>query len=165
MSSVRAKAYLLCASVPPLDHEAPPLRARRSPAQAYALVIGGFLFLAGATGFAYNASFDTGAATLTDRDAVFGILDVNGWHNVVHLVTGLAGLAVAGKYGPARAYAGALGVLYLLVAFLGFAVGDGETLLDLLPVNTEDNVLHLLIGAGGLAAWGLTSPEPGPSTV
>lgn len=165
MSSVRFTAYALCAPVALLDHEAPLLRSRRAPAQTYALVVGGALVFAGATGFAYNASFATGAETLTDRDAVFGILDVNAWHNLVHLTSGLAGLAVARTYLGARAYAGLLGVLYLLVAFLGFAVGDGESLFELLPVNTEDNALHLLLGAGGLSAWALTTPEPGPSTV
>ena len=66
----------------------------RSPAQVYALVIGGTLVLAGILGFFYNASFGTGDGT--ERDAVLGILDVNGWHNVVHIATGALGMAVAG---------------------------------------------------------------------
>ena len=56
--------------------------------------------LAGILGFFYNASFGTGDGT--ERDAVLGILDVNGWHNVVHIVTGALGLAVARSYGGAR---------------------------------------------------------------
>ncbi len=42
---------------------------------------------AGSLGFFYNASFDTGDNV--PRDAVLGILDVNAWHNLVHLDTGL----------------------------------------------------------------------------
>ncbi len=47
----------------------------------------------GIAGFFYNASFDTGDDL--PRDAVLGILDVNGWHNVFHIATGVVGLALA----------------------------------------------------------------------
>ncbi len=134
----------------------------RSPAQLYALVIGLALVLAGVAGFFYSASFSTGDGT--ERDAVFGILDVNGWHNVVHIASGALGLAVAGSYGRARTYALGLGAVYLLITVLGFIAGDGEELFNLIPVNTEDNVLHLLIGIAGVGA-GLATPatEPLPS--
>jgi hypothetical protein len=128
----------------------------RSPAQVYALVIGLTLVAAGILGFFYNASFGTGDGT--ERDAVLGLLDVNGWHNVVHIATGALGLFVAGSYGGARAYALGLGVVYLLVAALGFIAGDGDEIFNLIPVNTEDNVLHLLIGIAGVGA-GLATPS------
>jgi hypothetical protein len=134
----------------------------RSPAQVYALVIGLTLVVGGIAGFFYNASFATGDGT--ERDALLGILDVNGWHNVVHIASGAAGLMVAATYGGARAYALGLGALYLLVTLLGFIAGDGDEILDLIPVNTEDNVLHLLIGVAGIGA-GLATPasEPAPA--
>src|SRR5665809_54785 len=75
----------------------------RSPAQIYSLVIGAVLVLSGIAGFFYNASFGSGDGT--ERDALLGILDVNGWHNVVHIVTGAIGLAAAGSYGASRGYA------------------------------------------------------------
>ena len=133
----------------------------RSPAQVYALVIGLTLVVAGIIGFFYSASFGTGDGT--ERDAVLGILDVNGWHNVVHIASGAIGLAVLGSYGGARAYALGLGVVYLVVAALGFIAGDGDEIFNLIPVNTEDNVLHLLIGIAGVGA-GLATParEPRP---
>jgi len=127
----------------------------RSPAQVYALVIGLTLVVAGIAGFFYSASFSTGDGT--ERDAVLGILDVNGWHNLVHIASGVVGLALAGSYGGARAYALGLGVVYLLVTLLGFIAGDGDEILNLIPVNTEDNFLHLLIGIAGIGA-GLASP-------
>jgi Domain of unknown function (DUF4383) len=135
----------------------------RSPAQVFALVIGLTLVVAGIAGFFYNASFSTGDDL--PRDAVIGILDVNGWHNVVHIATGVVGLALAGSYGGARGYALAVGVVYLLVAALGFAAGDGEEIFSLIPVNTEDNLLHLLIGISGLAAGLLTPATQPPSTL
>ena len=129
----------------------------RSPAQVFALVIGLTLVVAGIVGFFYNSSFATGDGA--DRDAVLGILDVNGWHNVVHIATGVLGLAVAGSYGGARAYAIGLGVVYLLVALLGFIAGNGDEIFNLIPVNTEDNVLHLLLAAGGFAAYAASAPR------
>ena len=135
---------------------------RRSPAQAYALVIGLSLTAAGILGFFYNASF--GAGDGTERDAVLGVLDVNAWHNLVHLFSGLLGLAVAGSYGGARAYAVGLGVVYLVVTLLGFVAGDGEEIFNLIPINTEDNILHVLLGVGGVAAGVATPARRAPST-
>ena len=134
----------------------------RSPAQVYALVIGATLVAAGIAGFFYNASFGTGDGT--ERDAVLGILDVNGWHNVVHVLTGALGLAVAGAYDGSRLYALGLGAVYLVVTVLGFAAGDGDEIFNLIPVNTEDNVLHLLIAVAGLGAGLATPATPAPST-
>jgi hypothetical protein len=135
----------------------------RSPAQVFALVIGLTLVVAGIAGFFYNASFGTGDGT--ERDAVLGILDVNGWHNVVHIASGVLGLAVAGSYGGARVYAIGLGVVYLLIALLGFVAGNGDEIFNLIPVNTEDNVLHLLIGIAGIGAGLATPATTAPSTV
>jgi hypothetical protein len=134
----------------------------RSPAQVFALVIGATLLVAGIVGFFYNASFGTGDGT--ERDALLGILDVNGWHNVVHIASGAVGLLLAGSYGGARLYALAFGAIYLVVALLGFLAGDGEEIFNLIPVNTEDNFLHLLIGLAGVGA-GLATPSTiAPST-
>lgn len=88
---------------------------------------------------------------------MLGLLDVNAWHNLVHLGTGAIGLAVAASYGGSRGYAIGLGAVYILVAVLGFAAGDGEELFNLIPVNTEDNILHTLIGLAGLAAGAATT--------
>ena len=131
----------------------------RSPAQVFALVIGATLTVAGIVGFFYNADFGTGDGT--PRDAVLGILDVNGWHNVVHIATGALGLLVASSYSGSRAYALGLGAVYLVVALLGFLAGDGDEIFNLIPVNTEDNFLHLLIGLAGVGG-GLATPGTAP---
>jgi hypothetical protein len=129
--------------------------AERSPAQVFGLVVGLTLVAAGILGFFYNASFGTGDGT--ERDAVLGILDVNAWHNIVHIATGGIALALAGSYSGSRAYAIAFGAVYLVVTLLGFIAGDGEEIFNIIPVNTEDNVLHLLLGVAGIAA-GLATP-------
>jgi hypothetical protein len=138
-----------------------PMEGERSPAQVFALVIGTTLLVAGIAGFFYNASF--GAGDGTERDALLGVLDVNGWHNLVHIGSGAAGLLVAGSYGGSRGYAIGFGGLYLGVALLGFLAGDGDEILNLIPVNTEDNLLHLLIGIGGVGAGLATRGTEPPS--
>jgi hypothetical protein len=127
---------------------------RYNPARLYALVVGATLLLAGVIGFFYESTFTDDKSV---RDGVFGILDVNGWHNVVHIVTGLAGLAMFRTL--AKEYALGLGVLYVVVAIWGFIVGDGDSILSIIPVNTEDNVLHALIGVTGLAAYAAAMRE------
>jgi hypothetical protein len=69
---------------------------------------------------------------------------------------------VAGSYSGARLYALALGVAYLVLTVIGFLSADA--ILGLVPINTADNILHLLIGLAGVAA-GLATPEqPAPTT-
>jgi hypothetical protein len=132
---------------------------KRSPAQTYALVIGAALTVAGIVGFLYSSSFGEPGHT----EAVLGVLDVNGWHNLVHLATGLLGLAVARSYFGSRRYAIGFGVIYSLVAIWGLAIGGGEAILGIVPINSEDNVLHALIALAGLVAGFGTSATPEPS--
>ena len=132
-----------------------------SPARLFASLVGGALVIVGIIGFFYDASFATGDDL--KADSVFGILDVNGWHNLVHIATGLVGLAAAGY--AARTYALVVGLAYVLIAIWGFLeVEDGfGALLDVIPVNTEDNFLHLIIGLTGLAA-GAATPKAAASS-
>ena len=123
---------------------------RSTPAMLYAGVVGAVLVLVGIIGFFYNAEFTSDESV---RDAMFGVFDVNGWHNTLHIVTGVVALLAYGAgVHAARTCAMALGVLFVVVAVWGFIVGDGESILSIIPVNTEDNVLHLLLGVGGLWA-------------
>ena len=126
----------------------------RTPAQLYALLVGGTLVIAGIIGFFYSAKFGSPGKV---RD-VFGILSVNGWHNVVHIVTGAAGLLALGY--AARLYAGVLGVVYIGVAIWGSIIGNHSNILGFLPVNTEDDVLHVLLGVAGIGAYLATPAAP-----
>ncbi len=117
-----------------------------SPARLYATLVGATLVIAGIVGFFYSASFGSPGKV----DDVFGVLAVNAWHNVVHILTGAAGLLLAAY--AARQYALGLGIVYLAIAIWGFALGSGESILGFLPVNTEDDFLHLVLGLLGIAA-------------
>jgi hypothetical protein len=64
--------------------------------------------------------------------------------------------------GPApRPTALFVGILYIVLCILGFIatghggitfVADNDALFKLVPVNNQDNVLHLILGATGLIA-------------
>ncbi len=126
-------------------------------AQIYSLALGAVLVLVGILGFLVEPSFAVG------DDAQRGTLiafDINGWHNVVHLLSGIVGLAMAKTAASARLFAIGYGVVYLVVTALGFIVGDGGLLLSIIPINTADNLLHLAIAVSGIAI-GMASPATG----
>ena len=128
----------------------------RSAAQWFCLIIGATLVLVGLLGFLAEATFDTSAGS--DPGAVDGenfiLFEVNGWHNVVHIASGLFLLALAGKHRTARTAALAFGGIYAVVMVIGLI--DGHDVLGLIPVNPADNVLHILLTVAALAA-GLSS--------
>ena len=129
-----------------------------SPARIYALAVGVVLVAAGIIGFFYESAFTSDESV---RRAVLGILDVNGWHNVVHIATGLLGVLAARTLAGARTYCLLFGIVYLVVCVWGFVVGNDGSILSIVPVNTADNVLHLLLAAGGFAAYAASAPAHG----
>jgi hypothetical protein len=134
---------------------------KRSPAQNYALGIGAFLTIAGIGGFFCSSSFGEPG----DVGDLLGSFDVNGWENVLHLLTGLLGLATARSYNAGRRFTIGVGVVYAALAIWGLAVGNGESILGIVPVSTGDNVLHALIALAGIGAGVGTSAVPKPSAV
>jgi uncharacterized protein DUF4383 len=123
-------------------------------AQVWALTLGAVLVIVGLVGFIAEPSFAVGDNAQRGTLIAF---DVNGWHNVVHLLSGIVGLAMAGTAAKARLFSIGYGAVYVLVTILGFIVGDGGYLLSIIPINTADNILHLLIAVAGIAI-GLASP-------
>ena len=130
------------------------------PARLYALAAGGFLALLGVLGFFFDAGFETGKQLAADD--VAGIIVVNGWRNVLYLITGLLALGFAAR--RPRPTAAVLGGFYLLLGLWGVAetnhdIGD---ILEALPLTDEDNILHLAIGALGVVAALADGPLPKP---
>jgi hypothetical protein len=127
----------------------------RTPAQLYALLFGAVLLVVGIVGFAADSSFGTGSDVDGSNLIAF---EVNGWHNIVHIASGIAGLLLARTVAGARTFALGFGAVYAVVTLWGFI--DGNTVLWLVPVNTADNFLHLAIAGLGIAA-GLASESRG----
>lgn len=129
-----------------------------SPASLYAGLVGAVLLVVGVIGFFYSSSFGSPGSV----DDVFGVFDVNAWHNLVHLASGAVGLvAFASGARASRLYALAFGAVYIVIAIWGFIIGSGDSILGFIPVNTADNWLHVALGVVGLGA-GLASREVEP---
>jgi hypothetical protein len=128
-----------------------------TPARLYCLLVGAGLVILGIIGFFYEASFASGDSIRSSD--VFGVLSVNGWHNVVHIAIGALLLSAAGS--PARGAALFVGLLCIVLSVLGFIatsnsgidfVAENDTLIRIVPVNNPDNVLHLVLGITGMVA-------------
>jgi hypothetical protein len=81
---------------------------------------------------------------------LLGLFEVSVLHNVVHLLFGVAGLALARSESTARAYLLGGGVIYLLLFVYGLII-DMDSAANFVPVNDADNWLHLALGIGMLA--------------
>ena len=123
-------------------------KGTRTPAQWFCLIVGPVLILAGLFGFLADSAFDTGTENLSG-EALLG-LEVNGWHNVVHIASGVFLLAMAAKNATARTAALAFAAIYAVVTVIGII--DGTDVLGLIPVNRADNGLHLVLAIAGLLA-------------
>jgi hypothetical protein len=130
-----------------------------SPARLYSLLTGAVLTLLGILGFFYEPSFGHGQELVSDD--IRSTLQVNGWEDLLWMVTGLVGLAVATR--AARVYALAVGVAYTVFGVWGLAVVDRGfgTIADVLPLDGWNNALHLLVGITGIAAGLAAGPLPG----
>jgi len=66
-------------------------------------------------------------------------------HNLVHILFGLAGLALARSFGGARAFLLGGGAIYLVLWLYGLVI-DQMSAANFVPVNTADNWLHFILG-------------------
>ena len=126
-------------------------RLPKTLAQKYCLLTGIILTAVGILGFLAEGSFDTGDDL--QGGSLIGF-EVNGWHNLVHLASGLVLLAAANTRPSAKTVAIGFGVVYGIVFLIGLIQGD--EVLGIIPVNGADHVLHFLLAAAGIAA-GLAS--------
>lgn len=112
----------------------------------------GWVFLAvGVLGFfASGMSMDADVAT---APRLLGLFPVNVLHNLVHVIFGVWGIVAARSFGGARSYARIAGVIYLVLAVLGFVI---PTTFGLIPIGGNDIWLHAVLGVA-LAAAGFTA--------
>ena len=89
---------------------------------------------------------------ITTDSHLLGIFHVNGMHNIVHILSGIIALwAGMTSAKAAKMYCQIFGIVYALVAVLGFMVGDG-LILGLIANNSADNWLHVVIALVALYA-------------
>ncbi|MBA3301661.1 MAG: DUF4383 domain-containing protein, partial [Thermoleophilaceae bacterium] len=101
-----------------------------------------------------------GTAILVFTAAGFS-LPGSGWHQLIHIVSGLV-LIAAGLAGGSAAVAAALvfGAGYLVLSLSGLI--DGDTVLGLFETYPADQALHALLGVAAIGAALLSRPSALP---
>jgi hypothetical protein len=131
----------------------------RDPIQTVAALVGiGFLVI-GILGFVpgVTSNYDELKFAGHTSDAqLFGIFDTSVLHNIVYLLFGIVGIALARSTDGARTYLVGGGLVYLVLFVYG-AIWHGETGSNWIPVNWPDNLLHLALGVGMVTAGVLLS--------
>jgi hypothetical protein len=123
----------------------------RTPVQNVARLLGIVFLLVGILGFVPGVTTELydGLDFAGDGSEaeLLGIFQVSVLHNIVHLLFGVAGLALANTASGARTYLIGGGALYLVLWLLGLIGG-----LDWVPSNTADDWLHLVLGVAMIGA-------------
>ena len=125
----------------------------RTPVQKASLTVGAVFLVVGVAGFIPGVTTHYDQLTLAghhSQAALLGVFNVSVLHNLVHLLFGVAGIAVARTFTTARAYLIGGGVIYLVLFVYGLVI-DRDTAMNFVPVNSADNWLHLGLGLGMLA--------------
>jgi hypothetical protein len=117
-----------------------------------AMVFGVVFLLIGVLGL-----FTPGGMKMEVQDPamVLGLFPVNLLHNLVHLAFGVWGLLAARSFAGAKTYATVSGVIYIVLAVMGFLI---PKTFGLLPNGGNDIWLHALLGIV-LAAVGFTAKD------
>ena len=121
----------------------------RTPVQSLAALVGVVFVLVGILGFVPGITTHYGDLSFAGHDSgakLLGIFQVSILHNIVHLLFGVVGLALAKTAGGARNFLVGGGAVYLALWVLGLVGGA-----DWIPVNTADNWLHFGLGVGMIA--------------
>ena len=102
---------------------------------------------------------------LTPDGHLLGLFHVNALHNVVHLASGAVALwAGMTSEQNSKLYFQIFGVVYALVAVLGFVYGD-EPILGVIPSNMANTWLHVVIAAAALYLGFGMKAAPAKATV
>jgi arginine exporter protein ArgO len=143
--------------------------ATRTNLQKAALAMGAVFLLVGVLGFIPGITTNYGSLGFAGHGSealLLGIFQVSILHNIVHLLYGAAGIALARTHGQAKLYLLYGGVVYLVLWLYGLLIGH-DTPANFVPVNTADNWLHLVLGLVmiGLAVLLARNTAPARATV
>jgi hypothetical protein len=127
--------------------------ARQTPVQLAARAIGVVFLLVGIAGFIPGITTHYGDMSFAEQDSgamLLGVFMVSVLHNIVHLLFGIAGLALARSAQAARRYLVVGGAIYLVLWIYGLVI-DQMSSANFVPINTADNWLHFALGVGMIA--------------
>ena len=129
--------------------------------QKAAAAVGAVFLLVGILGFVPGITSHYAALELAGHKSgakLLGIFEVSVLHNIVHLLFGIAGLAMARAWSSARTYLLGGGAIYLVLFIYGLVV-DEKSKANFVPLNSADNWLHLVLGLGMIALGLLLSKD------
>jgi hypothetical protein len=115
-----------------------------------AAAVGAVFLLVGILGFVPGITSNYDELSFAGHESgseLLGLFQVSVLHNLVHLLFGVAGLALARTFRGATTYLLAGGAIYLVLWFYGLVV-DQHSAGNFVPVNDADNWLHLGLGVG-----------------
>jgi hypothetical protein len=121
--------------------------------QKAAAAVGAVFLLVGVLGFipGITTNYDTmDFASHHSEAKLLGIFQVSILHNIVHLLFGIAGLAMSRSWSGTRSYLIAGGAIYLVLWLYGLLI-DKSSGANFVPVNSADDWLHFFLGAAMLA--------------
>lgn len=124
-----------------------------------AIGIGAVFLLVGVLGFIPGITTNYGAMTFAGHESgamLLGVFQVSILHNIVHLLFGAAGIAMARTNSMARWFLLGGGVVYLLLWIYGWVIDENaNAMANIVPFNEADNWLHLVLGVAmiGLGLW------------
>jgi uncharacterized protein DUF4383 len=140
---------------------------RRTLIQTVAAIVGFVFLVVGIAGFIPGITtnlYDGLEFAGHDGDAeLLGIFQVSVLHNIVHLLFGVAGLALSRTISGSRTFLVGGGVIYLVLWLYGLII-DKDSDANFVPVDSADDWLHFVLGVG-MIALGLALSrrrEPGP---
>jgi hypothetical protein len=116
---------------------------RRSLAQLVALIFGVIFILVAVLGFITPGGMAMAMAAGVGGGMLLGLFAINLIHNVVHLLFGLWGVAASRTFAAAKGYCQAVGVIYLVLAVLGYLAPTG---FGLVPIGGNNIWLHAVLG-------------------
>jgi arginine exporter protein ArgO len=125
----------------------------RSLVTTAAKVVGAVFLLVGILGFIPGITSNYSSLSFAGHMSeakLLGIFQVSILHNIVHLLFGIAGIAMAKRADSARTYLVGGGIIYLVLWIYGLVTSD-QSSANFVPVNTADDWLHLVLGLGMIA--------------
>ncbi|HEY8472878.1 MAG TPA: DUF4383 domain-containing protein [Natronosporangium sp.] len=136
-------------------------RVGRAPVQLAAVVISVVFLLVGILGFIPGITTDFDQLSFAGHESeamLLGVFQVSILHNIVHLLFGIVGLALARTVAGARGYLIGGGVIYAVLWLYGLVI-DHETDANFVPFNDADNWLHLGLAVVMVALGLLLTPR------
>ncbi len=121
---------------------------QRELPQLLALGFGAIYVVVGLLGFLVTGF--SGFAAPNTNNHLLGF-ELNPFHNVGHLVTGLTGVLLARTLAGARAYGWLLVVSHIGLLAFGLLYANQDTALNFFSFNVLDNILHVGVILVGLA--------------